>query len=531
MSFDLLTESWIPVIRTDGSSDTLSIRAVFGEAAQIRRVAAELPTQSFAIMRLLLAICHDAIGFRHEDDVEEGLTRGLDVAQIEGYLDRFADRFDLFHPARPFMQVADLRTAKDEAAGLEKLISDVPNGTPFLTIRGGEALRRISAAEAAVWLIHAQAYDPSGIRSAAVGDPETSGGKGYPIGPSWVGQIGGVLLHGDSLAETLPLNLVPTQGAPGDRPFWASDIPQTALRQLEPKPHGPVELLVWQSRRIRLVGNRDAVTGVVLSQGDRMTPQNRHAVEFMTAWRYSKPQTKKLGMAVYMPQKHDPERAGWRGLPALLSTPEYEDGHATSIPPATVAQVARLSDEVADLDRRIGVELIGMDYGPQEATVNDIVADTLDLRASVLGREAGQVRVLIHDAVATADACVWALGRMAANLASAAGDFDGVDGARSRATLAGWSALDDPARAWLATLGSETDTIEAKRAWHQEVRAAMEGQLAVLAATCSPAAVAGRQTKFGFMTAAQAEIYFRSALRKELPLAYPQTTQEGGDRG
>ncbi|RRD03578.1 type I-E CRISPR-associated protein Cse1/CasA [Arachnia propionica] len=528
MSFNLTSEPWIPVLRDDGTSDRVSLRECFAEADQIRRLSAELPTQSFAVLRMLLAIIHDAIGIHWESDLEDMHETGLDLSRVDAYLNEYEDRFDLFHPTRPFMQVATLRTAKNEASGLEKLISDVPNGDPFLTTRAGTGLARVDAAEAALWLIHCHAFDPSGIRSGAVGDPEVKGGKGYPIGPGWSGQIGGVILHGRHLAETLLFNLVPTPESLDDRPVWARDDVQTERRELEAQPRGPVDLLAWQSRRIRLVGDAEnGVTGVVLCQGDKVTPQNRQGLEAMTAWRYSRPQSQKFKQAVYMPLKHDPTRSAWRGAPAVLSRAAAPvDGHEATLQPTTTRMLKGL-DPLGSKDLSATLELVGMEYGPQEATVAELYHDTLDFRVSLLGEKAAPVVTMIHDALVTTDQAVWELGRLARNLDLAAGgdEKSGV-GATQRTQLAAWSALDVPAREWLAALTAATDTVEAHRAWQQEVHRALSSEARKLLTTCSPAAVVGRQTRHGFMTAGLAESYFHAALRKQLPLL-EQPTQRG----
>lgn len=527
MTFNLVDEQWIPVLFVSGATGELSLRDIFLRAHEVRRIDTPLPTQAFALLRMLEAVSHDAVGYHSRDDISRVLREGLDLAKIDAYLTRYRERFDLFHAERPFMQVATLRTAKNEVAGLEKLISDVPNNDPFLTTRGGESLRRISAAEAALWLIHCHSFDPSGIRSAAVGDPETSGGKGYPIGPSWAGQLGGVALHGESLARTLVYNLVPTPRNPIDRPVWALDLPQSEQREMEPDPAGPISLLVWQSRRIRLVGDRAGVTGVVLSQGDKMTPQNRHEVEHMSAWRFSAPQTKKHGIPVYMPQKHDPSRSGWRGMPGLVSeAPSSEGGHIASLRPATVRNLAEHSGEFAELDTQVLIELVGMQYGPQEATVEDVAHDMLDLRVSLLGEDGVEVREMLFGLVETAEKSTWHLARMAGNIARAAGDFDGVEGAQNRARELGWAAIDGPARRWLSKLSADTDVIEARRAWHVMIRDVLVPLADALAESCGPAAIAGRNTKYGFLTSAKAENFFHKDLRKEIPLAYPKPIEK-----
>lgn len=524
MSFDLRDETWIPVLLLDGTSTELGLRECFTRAGQIRRISAELPSQSFAILRLLLAIAHDAIGFHQLAAVSRVITEGIDPAPIEQYLDRFSDRFDLFHHERPFFQVAGLRSAKDGVSGLEKLISDVPNGSPFLTTRGGQALRRISAADAARWLVHCQAFDPSGIRTGAVGDPEVKGGKGYPIGPAWAGQLGGIVINGRSLADTLALNLVPTEPNPADRPAWALDQPQTQLRSLDAIPAGPVAVLTWQSRRIRLIGDRDGVTGVVLCNGDKLLPQNRQAFEFMTAWRFSKPQTAKRGTPTYMPQKHDPQRAMWHGLPAMIGeASELVDGMAKSRPAGTISLLGSHEDDaLADLEQQVILEAVGMSYGGQEATVEELVHDSLDLRLPLLGPRASAVRAALDGCVQTADLCVRSLGTMAANLARASGDHDGAEAALNNAKAEAWAMLDGPVREWLTQLDADTEVIEMRRDFQAIVKGNLEHQARNLADRCSPTAVSGRNTGFGFMTAGKAEAIFRASLRRELPLAYPQ---------
>ncbi|NLE60629.1 MAG: type I-E CRISPR-associated protein Cse1/CasA, partial [Planctomycetes bacterium] len=269
------------------------------------------------------------------------------------------------------------------------------------------------------------------------------------------------------------------------------------------------------------------VSGLVLAQGDKMTPQNRMDVEYMTAWRYSKPQTKKAGIDVYMPLEHDPSRSAWRGVPKLMGAAGLNDvGKEASIAPATLRTLQSLDDEAVDLPLTVTVEVVGMQYGPQNATVEELIHDSLDLRLGLLGERSGPVRVMVNDAVETADTCVWHLGNLAANLSLAAGDFDGLDGAKNHAGMLGWAAIDGEARAWLADLSANTDTIEAMRDWHGILRHALIGVASRLVADSSPAAVTGRRTNRGFMTAAKAESIYHSVLRKELPMAYPDRKEK-----
>ena len=518
MTFNLIDEPWILAQDKEGIRE-VSLREAFNDAEKLVQLTGEIPTQAFALLRLMLAICHDAIGFPHQDDVEEMRMDGLDLAKINAYLDEHHDRFELFDPKRPFMQVADLRTAKGEASGLEKLIADVPNGVPFFTTRAGDALKHISASEAARWLVHVHAFDPSGIRSGAAEDLLAKGGKGYPIGPGWAGQIGGVVIHGQNLMETLALNLTPTN-ASGDIPVWRLPESHTYRREEETLPNGSVQTLVWQSRRVRLEGGVNGVTGIVLCQGDKVAPQRMEPFEPMTAWRYSKPQTQKFGRAVYMPKQHEAGRSMWRGLPSLIASGEnvgYVEDRGSQMEASHPAQTL----DGLEYDRGlVVVQSIGMQYGAQNAVTEEIIDERLEIQGSLLGSHAGEAQAVLSDAITIADNAVRTLGQMAANIARAAGERgdNAGEGARQRAMEDAWARLDTPARRWIRQLTPE-NAIESRVAWRREVVDLMERLAKQLAQEASPAAVVGRETSFGYMSAAKAHSIFIAAIRKHISTA------------
>lgn len=182
------------------------------------------------------------------------------------------------------MQVAGLHTATGATSGLSKLIAEVPDGAPYFTTRAGDGLSHVGPAEAARWVVHCQAFDPSGIKSGAVGDPRVKGGKGYPIGVGWCGNLGLVIAEGRDLAETLLLNLVLDHPSTAeDVPVWEREEPLTAavdpVLATRGRSHGPVELLVWQSRRIRLIPRDDGnvVDALVWDVDDALAEWHRTA--------------------------------------------------------------------------------------------------------------------------------------------------------------------------------------------------------------------------------------------------------------
>lgn len=65
--FCLLHEPWILVMKSDGSTEEVSLLELFRRAPEYLKLAGELPTQDVAILRLLLAILHAVFG-RYDTD-------------------------------------------------------------------------------------------------------------------------------------------------------------------------------------------------------------------------------------------------------------------------------------------------------------------------------------------------------------------------------------------------------------------------------------------------------------------------------
>ena len=549
--FNLLDEPWIPVRLLDGTIADVGLLELLRRTTDIADLACELPTQSIAIQRLVVAIAYRVAPPRDARDWVRQWDEGAPTEQMIEYLERWRDRFFLFGGRFPFMQVADLRTAKDAVSGLEKLIADVPNGEQFFTTRHGRALACIPPSEAARWLVHAQAYDPSGIRSGAVGDSQVKGGKGYPIGPSWCGHLGLVWLKGKDLDETLVLNLVPTdaaqlRGVESSTEWgacsWEVSEAESAVRgdyslldpSGTPRDISIPRLLTWHSRRVRLVGNREGVTGVVLAQGDKLAPQQMHRYEPQSLWRYSTPQSKKFKQDVYMPRKYEAGRALWRNLPGTLPTVTTVQGvdkqpKQEFLPSATLSFHYQLDNASIETTypKVMRIQAVGVTYGPQEATFEDIYSDELTLSVAVMRVEHEDLSAEIDRQVRLTEEIARDVGNLAANLARAAGESgEGAgDGARDRAKELFFSAVDTDFRTWLTQVDGRESARDAGRRWECTLRQHATDVQAVLVRGASSSAIIGRDTGRGYMNVGIAENYFRAALNKHLPLQ--KTNQEG----
>ncbi|MDX3851332.1 type I-E CRISPR-associated protein Cse1/CasA [Streptomyces sp. AK02-01A] len=552
-SFDLVSRPWLPVQWLDGTTAELSLRDVFVRAGEVRRLVGDVPTQEFALLRVLLAVAHDALEGPEDVDAWEALwSAARPFSEVPAYLDRHRDRFDLLHPDTPFFQVAGLHTEKGEVTSLNRIVADVPNGEPFFSMRRPGA-DRLTYAEAARWLVHAHAFDPSGIKSGAVGDPRVKAGKGYPQGVAWAGNLGGVFAEGKTLRETLLLNLIAADNdSPrthkDDRPAWRRDPGGPAPLESDPdmddgelRPSGPRDLYTWQSRRVRLHIDEDpvaggAVTGVVLAYGDPLAPRNMQHREPMTGWRRSAAQEKKHHKPlVYMPQEHDPRRAAWRGLESLLFAGRAQDGKdqrqeaAPRLRPAVLDWVSRLVNEGA-LPRRslIRARTIGAVYGTQQSVFDEMVDDGVTLAVVLLHERDHRYGQSAVGAVEDADAAVGALGALADNLARARGAEPGAPSETARDL--GFAALDGPYRQWLRGLGESDDPHRARRDWqvtaHRLIRELGTGLLDA----AGTAAWEGRMidTRSGprWLNDTLADVWFKGLLRRALPAAVTPLTDE-----
>ncbi|MFD0068783.1 type I-E CRISPR-associated protein Cse1/CasA [Streptomyces sp. NPDC127574] len=537
ISFDLTDQPWIGVVRDDGSQDDLSLRQIFAQASRVRRIVADLPTQEFALLRLLLAVSHDALEGPRDLDHWEDLRSDPDCfSPVAAYLDEHRQRLDLLHPQSPFFQTAGLRTVKDEVFSLNRIVADVPNGEPFFAARM-PSVERLSFAEAARWVVHAHAFDTSGIKTGTVGDSRVKGGKVYPRGTGWAGALGGDFAEGDTLRETLLLNLIAfdtdeLEVDADDRPAWRRDpsgpdsIPRSAS--------GPVDLYTWQSRRLRLHFDEDGVHGVVLGYGDPLAARNMQRREPMTSWRRSPAQEKKLGTSpVYLPREHDPARSVWRGLQSLVAdrTEASQNQEAAAyLRPRVLDWIARLVS-AGQLERNylVRARTVGAVYGTQQSVIDDIVDDHLAMPVVLLHeRERTHARQAVG-AAEDADRAMRAVGDLAADLARAAGRNE--DGLKETARTGGFDLLEEPFRRWLVSMVDTEDPFAQREVWQHEVWRLLTQFGTGLVDAAGAAAWQGRTVTSPkgthWLNAGLADTWFRARLAKALGMTATRTAVSG----
>ena len=495
-AFCLDRDPWIPSLYDDGSLRDVSLRTLFADAHRICDIVPNMPQQKLPILRLALAILYRAYVFPEDQGESEMLASWgvlwdegrFDPAETDAYFDYVPDAFDLFHPERPFFQVAGLSYTggADRAYDpVSEIIADVPKPKKFLhSMRARNALGDISFAEAARWLVFMQAYDSAGIKTPVVGNTFVNKGKVYPpkdsVGTGWMGAIGGVFLRGTNLFETLMLNWVIYDSRTEGRSYFdeRDNLPPWE-REPRPEPSniyesyatgeepGIVELYTWQSRRVRLVPNEaaTAVTGVVACYGDILRPAEHQGSEPMTCWNANKSQQKKFGLSYppLTPVRPVAGRSLWRGFASLLALDE--DGADRR--PGVVRWLGQIKE--CELGRPLpplAVCAQGITYGTQSSFIEDAVDDSFDLGAALRDAVSGSVDQTVKTIAATEEG-VRALVAFARSVDEIAGNRhadSGSDAVREQA----YGKLDELFRQRIAQFSEDDDPLAYGAAWRRE---------------------------------------------------------------
>ena len=256
---------------------------------------------------------------------------------------------------------------------------------------------------------------------------------------------------------------------------------------------------------------------MVLAYGDKIAPENLQTLEPHTAWRYSEPKSKKAKKTIYMPRLHQPERSVWRGIAALL--PATAGQHANSpeprrfLAPGALEWVSALAHQgILDDDFNPGIRVCGVEYGPQQSTIAEIIDDELTLPIRLLREDNPAAGKAAADAVSDAEGIAFDVWKLAQNVAQAAGadPKDTANGDQAREDF--FARLDGPYRQWLSGLNSQTDVMAARRMWRTTVSAAAKTVAEQVITGAPPAAWVGREVHGHLVNVAQAEAWFNSVL-------------------
>ncbi|MDM7517353.1 type I-E CRISPR-associated protein Cse1/CasA [Lentilactobacillus sp. TOM.63] len=513
--FNLTTDSWIKVIdRQTNQEQMVSLIELFENAQNYRALSGEMRSQDLAILRFLLAILTAVYSRFDADDepydwvtvdedsmrdtgevdrddqenIEEDLfdtwkqlfNNGHFTQMVITYLKRYADRFDLFGE-QPFYQVTEddynhFVPKKKQIAGAEgpgtvaikqinRQISESGHTPSLFSPKSDEFKNDIQLDELARWLITYQNF--TGVTDKTkIEMPDK-----FSTASGWLYKLGPVFADGDTLFQTLMLNLVLVEE---DKPYnppkpvWEQAVPQYVEdRKKQNLPDNLAELYTTWSRLLHINWDEQG-TPTIFSAGLPMFESDDAFIEPMTVWRFDKrtdhyrPAVKglrSLGTAMWRNfgqyvqveeanDKHEPEIVKWlrvlkdRGLIpqstllTLASVALISDGNATSQSPVA---------EVYD-DMHINADVL-FDENPDKAQRWPIrIEDMIELTQKV-GSDYWRFAVNIAH-IRNLDY------RPFANKMSAA-FYDGLNG---------------PFNKWLRSLTNEEDRDKKSNEWKKEIK-------------------------------------------------------------
>ncbi|GII05488.1 type I-E CRISPR-associated protein Cse1/CasA [Planobispora takensis] len=468
MIFDLMEQRWLPVELVNGSSDEVGLRDVLLEARKLRRLAAETPTMTAALYRLILALAHRVYGPADTDAWEKVWKDGFTAGPLERYLTDYPDRFDLFDSQRPFLQCPPL--AKCPPSSVAKLVLDRASGNNVTLFDHTTSAEQITleAGQAARWLVTVHAYDPGGTKTPYQNVKSSIRGL--------ANYFGVVVVEGGTLHETLMLNMPiynPKRGQPQptavqDQPAWES----AAFPNPEPdqrSSQGWTDLLTWQSRRILLLPRESetgpVVAGVVIAPGTELRDELA-GVELMSAFRRPPRKPRQKKWEEFRPVRLDERRGVWRHTETLLLA---GDEHQRRRPRALDHIAELVEDGVISDDTVYTLRVFGQRLGAQAAVVQSWSEEAVAAPVALLRAQHEPAGPIIGHAVDLADQVAEALRAMESDYAAAMQvERD------STVDLAYWARLPGPFDGFLRALGearrrqqSEATAIES---WARSVR-------------------------------------------------------------
>ena len=364
-SFNLVTEPWIQVIDKQTYEDKkVSLIDLFENSENYKQLAGEMATQDLAILRFLLAILTtvysrvDIDGNFYEwiegDDSTWQVTEPIDADEYEvkdlyntwqqlysqghfskaviKYLKMNQNLFDLFDEFKPFYQV----TAKDyDAVVLEKnkleknngqvtvkqinrLISESNNQPAIFSPKTTTNKNKIELDQLSRWLITYQNF--SGVTDKA----KIKTDEKYSTSAGWLYKLNSVFAKGETLFETLILNLVLVNEKEDiiQKPVWEWDSMQGYVnyRKQMILPDNLAELYTTYSRLLHIKwDNQQQPT--IFSAGLPIFDHENAFIEPMTTWKpVPKSHDKSLKPAIKSIQTMN--KTMWRNFGDYIKTDE-----------------------------------------------------------------------------------------------------------------------------------------------------------------------------------------------------------------
>lgn len=203
-------DPWIPVVSLDGQPKLASLCEVLTEGHLLADLSVR-PHERVSLMRLFLCVAHAALDGPRDYDEWQKVPERLPGA-AKKYLNKWKDSFELFHPTKPWLQIAGLKSGKcaDEGWGPVSKLAFFRATGANTTLFDHEGLandgRSIPLCETVLSLLTFQCFSPGGLISQVVwgGTLTTKSSKDGPC-------VSASMVHGlvrrENVAWTVQANL------------------------------------------------------------------------------------------------------------------------------------------------------------------------------------------------------------------------------------------------------------------------------------------------------------------------------------
>lgn len=402
-AYNLLDEPWLPVRLADGQVLELGLLDTFRRSREIAALAETAPPSLVAQYRLLLAILHRALSQSMTESWKDRdragwYRQGLPVEAVIAYLERWRERFWLFHPEQPFLQVAALAQAeetRDKRKPWTQIDLASANGNaPVVFDHAWDASpRAIAPAQALTTLLGFLQFTPGGLVKA-LRDADKAGA---------LVNTAAILPLGANLAQTLALCLHPAPGrkAQDDLPAW--ERPPLSLADLRGDPllaTGPNDRYTRQSRAVLLLREADGAIRWLRFAAGQALGEDSNLADPMASFRQGSNGLVRLTFSE--------GRALWRDLPTLVPTPDGDNRAAAVLDHAL--QLHRRLDPFAQIHQPLLVAGLASD----QAKLLRWRAEQLRLPLSLLAQPDRAQALSVQ--VARADELFKELSRLAVSL-------------------------------------------------------------------------------------------------------------------
>lgn len=347
--FNLLDEPWIPMRTQAGEVVDVSLSDALLKARDYVALAETSPPNLIALYRLLLAVLHRALTTQNgkwtDTDHARWFCEGMPEGSLRAYLEEWRDRFWLFHPTEPFMQVAALAEAeetRDKLKSRTQVVLEGANGnTPVMFDHSlDDDPAPTTFAAACRNLLGFLQFTPGGL-VRMLRDSDKAGA---------LSNTAAVMPTGANLSETLLLALHPFDGhRSDDLPSWERAAPTIDMLRAGPTlATGPNDRYTRLSRAVLLSPVADHVCQIRFAVGLALG-EDPNAPDPMACYRINKE-----GKAIRI--SYSEGRSIWRDLPSLVPDPT----RSKDIPAAVLGWAANLYATLGQWEAPIQILTAGL---------------------------------------------------------------------------------------------------------------------------------------------------------------------------